>query len=88
MRTRLALAGAALGAALLTGASVATAQAAPVSPGTSTTTAVAPGAYSWIYVGTYRTHKECYNDGKNSVYSQWDCKPVNGKYQLWVNDAS
>ncbi|MER7393945.1 hypothetical protein ABT381_00265 [Streptomyces sp. NPDC000151] len=88
MRTRLALTGAALGATLLTGASVATAQAAPVSSDTSTTTAVASGAYSWIYVGTYRTHAECYADGRNSAYSQWDCKPVNGKYQLWVNDAS
>ncbi|MGP3921934.1 hypothetical protein [Streptomyces sp. 8N616] len=89
MRTRLVLASAAMGAALLTGGTVATAQATPASSDTSMTTAAAPIANSWIYVGTYRTHRACYNDGKNSVYSEWECRPTSsGKWQLWVNDES
>ncbi|MGW8378456.1 hypothetical protein [Streptomyces sp. ODS28] len=81
MRTRTALAGAALAAALLTGGAAATAQAAPAP--------AVPGAQTWIYVGTYRTAQACYNDGVNSAYSQWDCKKSSsGKWQLWVNDAS
>ncbi|MGW2559476.1 hypothetical protein ACWCXB_09560 [Streptomyces sp. NPDC001514] len=88
MRTRLVLATAAMGAALLTGGTVAAAQAAPASSGTHTTTA-APIAYTWIYVGTYRTHRECYNDGRNSAYSEWHCRQsASGKWQLWVNDES
>ncbi|MGW2177464.1 hypothetical protein ACWCXX_05070 [Streptomyces sp. NPDC001732] len=88
MRTRLVLAGAVMGAALLTGATSATVQAAPVPSGTNTTS-VAPIADSWIYVGTYSTHQACYNDGVNSAYSQWDCKQSSsGKWQLWVNDES
>ncbi|MER5499886.1 MULTISPECIES: hypothetical protein [unclassified Streptomyces] len=88
MRTRLVLAGVATGAALLLGAASATAQAAPVTSGTSTTS-VAPIADSWIYVGTYRTHQACYDDGVNSAYAEWDCKQSSsGKWQLWVNDES
>ncbi|MDG9687062.1 hypothetical protein QC334_30770 [Streptomyces sp. DH18] len=78
MRTRLVLASAAMGAALLTGGTVATAQAAP-----------AAVASSWIYVGTYSTHKACYNDGVNSAYADWECRQSSsGKWQLWVDDAS
>ncbi|WP_331749292.1 MULTISPECIES: hypothetical protein [unclassified Streptomyces] len=88
MRTRLVLAGAVMGAALLTGATLSTAHAAPVPTVTDTTT-VAPIADSWIYVGTYGSHQACYDDGVNSAYSQWDCKQSSsGKWQLWVNDAS
>ncbi|MEV0123215.1 hypothetical protein AB0I16_17035 [Streptomyces sp. NPDC050703] len=48
------------------------------------------GAMSWIYVGTYRTLSACQADGRNSIYSEWDCKknPSSGKWQLWVNDES
>lgn len=48
------------------------------------------GAMSWIYVGTYRTLSACEADGRNSIYSEWDCKknPSSGKWQLWVNDES
>ncbi|MGW7369709.1 hypothetical protein ACWGI8_41380 [Streptomyces sp. NPDC054841] len=88
MRTGLVLATAAMGAALLTGGTVATAQATPASSATGTT-AAGPIAFSWIYVGTYRTHQECYDDGVNSAYSEWDCKKsASGKWQLWVNDES
>ncbi|MEU0840904.1 hypothetical protein ABZ370_15705 [Streptomyces sp. NPDC005962] len=87
MRTRLVLAGAAMGAALLTGGTIATVQAAPAS--SATTTAVVPGATKWIYVGTYATHEACYRDGQNSAYADWDCKQSSsGKWQLWVDDAS
>ncbi|MGR3934017.1 hypothetical protein [Streptomyces sp. BRA346] len=87
MRTRLVLAGAAMGAALLTGGTIATVQAAPAS--SATTTAVVPGASKWIYVGTYASDEACARDGRNSVYSKWDCKPSSsGKWQLWVDDAS
>ncbi|MEU9124429.1 hypothetical protein AB0C96_31985 [Streptomyces sp. NPDC048506] len=89
MRTRLVLASAVMGAALLTGGTVATAQATPASSGTSTTTAAPPTANQWIYVGTYRSLSACQADGRNSVYSEWDCKRgSSGKYQLWVNDES
>ncbi|MFD7288528.1 hypothetical protein [Streptomyces sp. NPDC059863] len=88
MRTRVWLASVVLGAGLLAGGTAATAQATPASFDTSTTMAVAPVANSWIYVGTYSTHRACFNDGKNSIYSQWECRPVNGKYQLWVNNDS
>ncbi|MCL7380390.1 hypothetical protein [Streptomyces sp. 35G-GA-8] len=90
MRTRVWLTTVIMAAGLLAGgtATAATAQATPASFDTSTTTAVAPVANSWIYVGTYSTHRACYDDGKNSIYSQWECRPVNGKYQLWVNNKS
>lgn len=88
MRTRLVLASAAMGAALLTGGTVASAQAAPAPSGTGTAT-VAPIANTWVYYGTYSTHRACYNDGVNVPYSEWDCKQTSsGKWQLWVNDAS
>ncbi|MFI8520589.1 hypothetical protein ACIGEZ_22590 [Streptomyces sp. NPDC085481] len=89
MRTRALLAGAALGAALVTGGTaVATAQAVPVSTVTGPA-AVAPIAQTWIYVGTYRYHQDCYNDGVNSAYADWECRPTSsGKYQLWVDNAS
>ncbi|MFE1366713.1 hypothetical protein ACFW84_21070 [Streptomyces anulatus] len=84
MRTRLVLASAAMGAALLTGGTVATVQAAS-----------AAVASSWIYVGTYSTystystHRACYNDGVNSAYADWECgQSSSGKWQLWVDDAS
>lgn len=80
MRNRTLLVGAALSAALFSGGTVAAAQAAP-----------APAAaQSWIYVGTYKYLSSCQADGRNSIYSEWDCKknPSSGKWQLWVNDAS
>ncbi|WP_426497841.1 hypothetical protein [Streptomyces sp. D54] len=64
MRTRLVLARAAMGAALLTGG---TAQAAPGAV-----------ASSWIYVGTYSTHRACYNDGVNSAYADADARLGDG----------
>ncbi|MFD9421346.1 MULTISPECIES: hypothetical protein [unclassified Streptomyces] len=69
MRTRLVLASAAMGAALLTGGTLATAQAAPV-PSDTGTTATAPGTRTWIYVGTYSTERRCYDDGVNSAYAE------------------
>ncbi|MFE7302746.1 hypothetical protein [Streptomyces sp. NPDC057579] len=89
MRTRLVLASATMGAALLIGGAVATAQATPASADISTTTTTAPIAYSWIRVGTYNTHFECYTDGQNSAYSKWQCRPISrGRYELWVDNAS
>ncbi|MEU9793471.1 hypothetical protein AB0E27_23060 [Streptomyces sparsogenes] len=86
MRTRLMLASAALGAALLTGGAVATAQAAPASLDPGNTTAAATIFDTWIYVGTYSTETACYRDGQNSAYAEWDCKKSStGKWQLWVN---
>lgn len=80
------LASAAMGAVLLTGGAVATAQAAPASLDPGNTTAAATILDTWIYVGTYSTHTACYRDGQNSAYSEWDCKQSSsGKWQLWVN---
>ncbi|MFD8380153.1 hypothetical protein ACFV2X_16660 [Streptomyces sp. NPDC059679] len=75
MRTRLVLASAALGAALLTGGAVATAQAAPASLDPGNTAAAAPPTTSAIVVaGWYSSYAACEGDGENSVYSYWYCK--------------
>ncbi|MGP4003075.1 hypothetical protein [Streptomyces sp. 8N706] len=82
MRTRIWLTSVAMGAAVLAGGAVTTAQAAPA----SSEAATAPGiAADWLYVGTYRTLSECQADGRSSVYEDWDCKRgASGKWQLWV----
>ncbi|MFK4186098.1 hypothetical protein ACI2L4_19060 [Streptomyces sparsogenes] len=75
MRTRLMLASAAMGAALLTGGAVATAQAAPASldPG-NTMAAAPPTTTAEIVVGWYSKLSACEADGANSAYSYWYCK--------------
>lgn len=71
------MAGAALGAALLTGGAVATAQAAP-----------APSAArTYVDVGTFPSQSACLSFGSASVYSDWYCKKssTTNNWHLWVN---
>lgn len=83
MRTRIWLTSVAMGAAMLAGGAVTTAQAAPAAP---TRSVAGPGtAMDWIYVGTYRSLSACQADGRSSAYEDWDCKRgASGKWQLWV----
>lgn len=82
MRTRIWLTSVALGATMLVGGAVATAQAAP-SPSAHGTSAGA-ATKGGIYVGTYRTLSACKADGRNSA-QQWTCVPrPDGKFDLYV----
>ncbi|MFF4382558.1 hypothetical protein [Kitasatospora sp. NPDC001547] len=91
MRTRLALTGATVAAALLIGGTAATAaQAVPASARTSTASPVVAGTLSYIDAGTYRTKSACEADGRASVYSDWYCKPstTTTNWHLMVNPNS
>ncbi|MEU5028717.1 hypothetical protein [Streptomyces milbemycinicus] len=84
MRTRLMLASAAMGALLLTGGAVATAQAAPASLDPGNTTAAATIADSWVYVGTYSSYAACVAEGENYI-GTYTCTPTSrGRYDLYV----
>ncbi|MFI6283452.1 hypothetical protein ACIBCM_01645 [Streptomyces sp. NPDC051018] len=88
MRGRLLITGMVLGATALLG-TAATAQAAVVPAGTSAP-AGERSASAWIPIpGTFPSSTACNAAGASSVYSQWDCVRLpNGRWQLWVNDAS
>ncbi|MFF1651589.1 hypothetical protein [Streptomyces sp. NPDC058240] len=77
MRARIWLTGAALGAALLTGGTVATAQAAP-----------APSAAgTHVDIGTFPSRSACLSFGQAGVYSDWYCQKssTTNNWHLWVN---
>jgi hypothetical protein len=75
MRARAWLTSAALGAALLTGSTVATAQAAPAS------------ATAMTDIGTFSTRSACQSFGRAGVYSVWACRPstTTSNWHLWVD---
>ncbi|WP_405720587.1 hypothetical protein [Streptomyces sp. NBC_00046] len=77
MRARILLTGAALGAALLTGGTVATAQAAPAPSETRT----------YVDVGTFSSQSACLSFGSAGTYSDWYCKKssTTSNWHLWVN---
>ncbi|MFJ1655095.1 hypothetical protein ACIOC2_27790 [Streptomyces sp. NPDC088337] len=77
MRARIWLTGAALGAALLTGGTVATAQAAPA-------TSV---ARTYTDIGTFPSQSACLSFGRAGVYSDWYCQKssTTSNWHLWVN---
>ncbi|GHH88346.1 hypothetical protein GCM10018793_67700 [Streptomyces sulfonofaciens] len=81
MRTRVWLTGVVLGAALLTGGTVATAQAASASSDAST---IAAG---YTDIGTFPSLSACQSFGAAGVYSDWYCKKstTTSNYHLWVN---
>ncbi|MEV7130537.1 hypothetical protein [Streptomyces sp. NPDC093260] len=91
MRTRTWLAGFLVGAALLAGGSVATAQAAPAAAGESVKESSALALY-WTDSGERfnrlapcDTRGSWYWDNYSNVYS-WDCRwnATNRNYQLWL----
>ncbi|MER5371288.1 hypothetical protein [Streptomyces sp. NPDC002722] len=77
MRARILLTGAALGAALLTGGTVATAQAAPTPS----------EARTYVDVGTFSSQSACQSFGSAGIYSDWYCKKssTTSNWHLWVN---
>ncbi|MFE6774931.1 hypothetical protein [Streptomyces sp. NPDC057702] len=87
---RAALAGAALGAALLTGGTTAVAQAAPAATPAESTTTVTPRdtPFSWERVGRYPTEAACVADGKNSAHAKWECTRNGSRWELWVETNS
>ncbi|MFE7430989.1 hypothetical protein [Streptomyces sp. NPDC057545] len=77
MRARIWLTGAALGAALLTGGTVATAQAAP---------APSEAGAQHVRVGSsFPTQGACESFGRAGVYSDWYCQKSGTKWYLWVD---
>ncbi|GHE98787.1 hypothetical protein [Streptomyces fumanus] len=77
MRTRHALAGAALGAVMALGVLAAPAQAAPIQAGPSASAAVSvntpPTTQVWGHYGSYLNQFECNIAGSLSGYSRWYC---------------
>lgn len=69
MRTRAWLTGVAMGAALLTGGTVATAQAASASSDATTVAA------AYTDLGTFSSKASCESFGRAGVYSLWYCAP-------------
>jgi hypothetical protein len=88
MRGRLLITGMVLASTALLG-TAATAQAAAVPTGTSAT-AGERSASAWIPIpGTFGSYSACASFGASSVYSEWTCvQQPNGRWKLWVNDAS
>lgn len=78
MRARIWGIGAALGAALLTGGTAATAQAA-FTPSKATAT--------YTDIGTFKTGEACKSFGRAGVYRDWFCKPstTTANWHLMVN---
>ncbi|WP_335939875.1 hypothetical protein [Streptomyces sp. PTD5-9] len=76
MRARIWLTGAALGAALLTGGTVATAQAAP---------APSEAGAQHVDVGSFPSLSACQSFGSASVYSDWYCQKIGTKWHLLVD---
>ncbi|WP_030411415.1 hypothetical protein [Streptomyces sp. NRRL S-1448] len=87
MRTRVWLTSVALGAALVTGGTVATAHAASTSSGASTTTSSPVVPFAYTDIGTYRTLAACQAAGESSIYSDWFCRKstTTSNWHLWVN---
>ncbi|MFE2498861.1 hypothetical protein [Streptomyces scopuliridis] len=81
--------GAVMGAALLTGGTVATAHAA-AEPSSTSAPVTASTASTWVYAGTFRNETECYNFGRASAHRDWECRPsaTYPKYQLWVDTST
>ena len=82
MRTRTWLAGAALTAAMLTGAATGTAHATEAAPQKAYDTKV----LGWLDVGVYYTEAACRADGQNSAQT-WRCvEQGDGSWllQVWV----
>ncbi|MFD7499071.1 hypothetical protein ACFV8T_43590 [Streptomyces sp. NPDC059832] len=80
MRARIWLTGAALGAALLTGGTVATAQAASAPSAPS-------AARTYVDIGTFSSQSACLSFGRAGVYSDWYCQKssTTNNWHLWVN---
>ncbi|MFE3202949.1 hypothetical protein [Embleya sp. NPDC059237] len=89
MRTRVWITGVALGAALVTGGTVATAQAVPAraTSGASATTSGVVASYTLTDIGTYPSKAACQADGRSSVYSVWVCRKstTTSNWHLWVD---
>ncbi|MEL5957420.1 hypothetical protein AADR41_22100 [Streptomyces sp. CLV115] len=87
MRTRFWLTSVALGAALVTGGTVATAQAASASSDASTAAYGPVVPFAYTDVGTYSTEAACLADGESSIYSDWFCRQstTTSNWHLWVN---
>ncbi|MFF7243606.1 hypothetical protein ACFZBU_06885 [Embleya sp. NPDC008237] len=84
MRTRVRLTGVALAAALMTGGTIATANATPASSETSAPT-FDEAAFGRVHVGDFPSLNACVAAGNDSVYSRWDCRKAGKVWQLWAD---